>query len=147
MDTENTPESGLRPADREALEAIYRRVDDEVEQSGVKCWLRGECCDFEKMEHTLYASSLETAYLKEKHPEPFSSDSVLCPFWKEGLCVERDRRPLGCRTYFCDGNYSQQLQAIYEKYHAEIRELSQRCGIPYSYEPFVAAMRNRHASS
>ena len=143
-DNENEPRATPGDAERKALEEIYRRVDEEVEQSGVKCWLRGDCCDFEKMDHTLYASSVELDYLREKHPEPFSADSVLCPFWEEGLCVERERRPLGCRTYFCDGNYSEQLQSIYEKYHAEIRELAQHSKLPYSYEPFVAALRPRH---
>ncbi len=134
----------LGETEKKALEEIYRRADEEVEQSGVKCWLRGDCCDFEKTDHTLFASSVELAYLREKHPEPFRSDSVLCPFWEEGLCVERERRPLGCRTYFCDGSYSHQLQAIYEKYHAQIRELAESGRIPYSYEPFVAALRTRH---
>jgi Fe-S-cluster containining protein len=147
LENENGPVSALSEDGRKALEEIYRRVDEEVEHSGVKCWLRGDCCDFEKTDHTLYASSVELAYLKEKHPEPFKADSVLCPFWEEGLCVERERRPLGCRTYFCDGNYSQQLQAIYEKYHAEIKELAQSGKIPYSYEPFVAALRTRHDDS
>ncbi len=124
-----------------ALEDIYRRVDKEVSGSGVECWQRGDCCNFEKVDHTLFASSLEVGYVKEKHPAPFPAGSILCPFWEEGLCVERERRPLGCRTYFCDGNYSRQLQAIYEKHHAEIRKLAERFELPYSYGPFVAALR------
>ena len=147
LNNENPAKPDLCRELTESLEDLYRRVDEEVQQSGVQCWLSGKCCDFEKMDHTLYASSLEIAFLREKYPEPYRADSVLCPFWKEGLCVERDRRPLGCRTYFCDDNYSEELQAIYEKYHAEIKALAQRYNIPYSYEPFVSALRggNDHA--
>ena len=137
------PKTDLPAEATEALENLYRRVDEEVGKSGVECWLSGNCCNFEKVDHTLFASNLEVGYVQEKHPEAFPAGSILCPFWKEGMCVERERRPLGCRTYFCDGSYSEPLQAIYEKYHAEIRKLAERFEIPYSYKPFVAALRTR----
>lgn len=125
----------------EALEKLYQRVDEEISASGVECWLRGDCCDFEKVDHTLFASSLELEYVRDKHPKSFPPGNALCPFWEKGRCVERERRPLGCRTYFCDANFSKQLQAIYEKYHAEIKELVELHELPYSYEPFVLALR------
>ena len=128
---------------RAELEAIYRRVDREISSTGVRCWLRGVCCDFEAQDHRLYASSPELAYVREAHPEPFPPEGVLCPFWKGGMCTERERRPLGCRTYFCDERYRSLTEAIHEKYHAEIRALSERHSIDYSYELFVAALRTR----
>ncbi|MEM7236169.1 MAG: hypothetical protein AAF517_28655, partial [Planctomycetota bacterium] len=57
------------------------------------------------------------------------------------LCVERERRPLGCRTYFCDPEYRDETEAVYEELHREIQSLAERYGIPYRYEPFVAALR------
>ena len=42
----------------EALEKLYRRVDKEISESGVECWLRGDCCDFEKVAHALFAFEL-----------------------------------------------------------------------------------------
>ena len=131
---------------RRELEEIYRQVDDEIAASGVVCWLRGECCDFEKSDHVLYASSVELNYVRETHDEKFAADSVLCPFWSDGLCVERQRRPLGCRTFFCDPAYKTEVEAIYEKYHRLLQELSRRHGIPYVYKPFVAALRRTSES-
>ncbi len=126
---------------REALEAIYRRVDREIESTGVACWLRGRCCDFDTSEHVLFASSVELAHVREKHPERFEPGGTLCPFWKDGLCVERERRPLGCRTYHCDRGYRGRVEAIHERYHGEIRAFAERFDLAYLYEPFVPALR------
>jgi len=131
----------MDPLARQELEEIYRRVDARIAQTGVECWLKSKCCDFEKNEHRLYATSAEIAYTRERHPDPFAADSVLCPFWKDGLCMERDRRPLGCRTYFCDEKYRDALEAIHEEFHQEIQDLAQRHRIPYRYELFVDALR------
>jgi hypothetical protein len=131
----------MTPRAREVLEAIYRDVDREILECGVRCERRGDCCDFRRRGHRLYASSLEIAYVKERHPAPFPSGNVLCPFWKGGACAERERRPLGCRTYFCDPRYRRQLEEIYERYHRRIRQACEGHAIPYRYEPFVAALR------
>lgn len=138
---EDAKSSPLSPAVRRALEDIYRQAEREIDATGVACLLSGRCCDFRKTDHRLFASSLEIAYARAKHPEPFPSESVLCPFWKEGLCMERERRPLGCRTYFCDPRFRDETQAIYERHHAAIAELAERHDIPYRYEPFVEALR------
>lgn len=126
---------------RVELEAVYVDVDREIESSGVVCWTRSLCCDFDKVDHVLYASSVELAYVRELHGEGFSPDSTLCPFWKERLCTLRARRPLGCRTYFCDEGYREALEAIYEKYHGRLREITERHGVPWRYVPFVTAVR------
>jgi hypothetical protein len=126
---------------RAEIEDLYRRVDAEIARIGVVCWLRGKCCDFEHNEHRLWASSVEIAYVDEKHPEPFAPGSVLCPFWKDGLCTERERRPLGCRTYFCDPAHREATESAYERFHAEFRALADRFDVPYTYRDFVAALR------
>jgi Fe-S-cluster containining protein len=123
------------------IEEVYRQVDEEIRATGAVCWLRGDCCDFEASPHKLYASSIEIAYVKDRYPDPFPLGSVLCPFWKDRKCTERERRPLGCRTYFCDVRFRDQLEAIYEKHHRKIREIADRHGLEYRYEPFVAALR------
>ena len=125
-----------------AVEELYRALDLEIRSLGVGCWLRGDCCDFERCDHKLYASSLEIAYVREKNPRAFPAGSVLCPFWKEGKCTERERRPLGCRTYFCDKRYKDQLEALYERYYRELRKLAEARGLPWSYRPFVEALRS-----
>jgi hypothetical protein len=133
----------LAPEASAALEDIYRRADAEIAATGALCWLRGECCDFTRSDHVLFATSVEIAYAREVLRSPFPPASVLCPFWKSGLCTERARRPLGCRTYFCDPSRRAAVERIYEKYHREIGTLAARFGIPYRYEPFVAALRTR----
>ncbi|MBI4602604.1 MAG: hypothetical protein HY721_11655, partial [Planctomycetes bacterium] len=123
------------------LEALYARVDHEVEALGVACWVRGDCCDFDRCEHRLYASTVELAHVRAKHPEAFEPEGGLCPFWVEGRCTERERRPLGCRTYFCDARYREQLEALHERCLREVRAIAARHGIPWAYAPFVAALR------
>jgi Fe-S-cluster containining protein len=140
-----TPKEGLSAEVRSELEEVYRDLDREVRGLGVGCWLRGDCCDFERSEHRLYASSVEIAYVSEKHPEAFSGPSALCPFWKEGKCTERERRPLGCRTYFCDARYRDPLQDLYEKHYRRLQGLAERHQLAWSYVEFVAALRNREA--
>ena len=124
------------------LRSLYQELDREVRSLGVGCWVRGDCCDFDRSEHRLYASTVELAYVKEKHAEVFPSDSALCPFWKEGKCTERERRPLGCRTYFCDTRYQEPLQELYEKYHHQISLLAREHGFHWHYQPFVSALRS-----
>lgn len=126
---------------RRELAEIYARADEAIMATGAVCWLRGDCCDFPREEHRLWASSVEVAWIREKHPEPFAPESDLCPFWVAGRCTERERRPLGCRTYFCDPRFRDETEAIYERFHAEIRALAERHGVPYRYVSFVDALR------
>jgi len=135
------PTATLSPEAAQALADVYARVDREIRSMGATCWLRGRCCDFETAEHVLFASSAEIAFVRAAHAERFAPHGVLCPFWKDGLCAERERRPLGCRTYFCDPAYSDRVASIHERYHREICALADRFGIEYRYEPFVAALR------
>ena len=131
---------------RRELEELYREVDRRIASTGVECWVRGVCCDFDRTDHRLYASSIEVAYVREKHWQEWPSDSRLCPFWVEGRCTERERRPLGCRTYFCDASFRDETHSIYEVAHRAIQELAARHGLDYRYTPFVDALRTRPPS-
>ena len=122
------------------LEGLYREIDREVLSLGVACWARGDCCDFRRFDHKLMASSLEIAYVKEKHPGKLDAGSSLCLFWKAGKCTERDRRPLGCRTFFCDRRYRGILEDLHEKYYRRLRQIARGHPCPWSYEPFVDAL-------
>ncbi len=123
------------------LRQVYDEVDEEIRATGVVCEARGLCCDFDRSPHVLYASSIEIRYVRELHPEPFSAGSRLCPFWADGLCTSRERRPLGCRTYFCDDRHREALQEIYERHYSRLKEIAGRYGSPWTYEPFVPALR------
>jgi hypothetical protein len=125
----------------ERLAALYRELDREVEATGAVCRARGVCCDFPNAGHVLYASSAEIAYVLDGRPGPFDSLGPLCPFWADGLCGNRARRPLGCRTYFCDPAHRDALEGLYEKYYRRLRALAEEAGLQWSYEPFVGALR------
>lgn len=64
-----------------------------------------------------------------------------CPFQVEGLCTAREARPLGCRLYFCDENAQSWQNEVYEKYHAKLRAVHERFGLPYRYLEWRAALR------
>lgn len=136
------PVPAIPPSLRQELEEIYSEVERAIGSLGVACWGHGDCCNFERCDHRLYASSLEIAYVIDQHPLPFAPGSCLCPFWKEGRCTERERRPLGCRTYFCDTRYRVALEDLHERCYRRLRDASVRAGFPWSYELFVAALRN-----
>ena len=132
----NLPDSA-----RLELEEVYRDVDEQVRSLGVACWARGDCCNFERAEHRLYASTVEVAYVAETRGRTHPAGSCLCPFWKEGRCTERDRRPLGCRVYHCDARYRVPLEALYESAYRKIRAIADRHEIPWRYGLFVESMR------
>lgn len=136
-----SPPSWWTAALRQELEAIYRQVDAEVQATGVTCWVRGLCCDFEKLEHVLYASSIELAFAEEALPPGLEPAGRLCPFWRDRLCTLRERRPLGCRTYFCDARGRDRREDIYERYYDRLKALARRLGLPWTYQPFVESLR------
>lgn len=139
---ENARFPGLPNAAREELERIYREVDAEIASTGVRCEASGVCCDFENVPHHLYASTVEISHVKEVHPESFAPGSKLCPFWIDRKCMLRERRPLGCRTYFCDERYRDVLEDIYEKYYRRVRAIAEQHDLEWSYVSFVDALRN-----
>ncbi len=139
--------SGTLPATLAGeLASIYQDLDREVRTLGVACWARGDCCDFERCDHRLYASSVEIEFVMEKRGASHPGESSLCPFWLEGMCTERERRPLGCRTYFCDRRYKDPLESLHEKYLGRIQRAAQAHGYAWSYRPFVTAMRAQDGS-
>ena len=131
----------LTPELRNAIAAVYRDADAEVSTLGAACWARGDCCDFLRADHRLYASGLETAYARETPAGPRNPQETLCPFWIDRRCTARERRPLGCRTYFCDPRYREPLEAMHERHLRRLRQLSEAHGFPWSYGGFVAALR------
>src|SRR5262245_11116150 len=135
------PPGALSARVQARIAELYGELERAVRSLGVGCWIRGDCCDFDRVDHRLFASSLEIAHVRAKHPQAFPAEGRLCPFWKDGKCTERERRPLGCRTYFCDRRYKEQLEALHEVYYRRLRELAASEGLPWAYMPFVAALR------
>jgi Fe-S-cluster containining protein len=132
----------LAPQASAELAALYARVDAEIAARNPRCELSGRCCDFPRSGHRLYATVPEAAFsLDAAGGSAPEAPSGLCPWWVDGRCANRAGRPLGCRIYFCDPGWTDAMPDVYERYHAELRALHERHGLPYRYAAFVEAVR------
>lgn len=117
------------------LERLYADLDAELPRYRFTCAASGACCDFDAYGHRLYASTLEAEWFFRHAPAQRANDNPRhCPAWgADRLCKARAGRMLGCRTYFC-GPYPAGLpQDVHEPFHARVKALHERHGIPYAY--------------
>jgi hypothetical protein len=127
------------------LAALYEELERELERHAPRCELSGRCCDFERFGHELFATTLEVSYLRRSGAEPVNADVDLCPYWVERRCTAREGRPLGCRVFFCDERFEQVMHEVAERYHARVRQIIERAGLPYRYGRFVRLVREAPA--
>lgn len=122
---------------REELTALYGRLQAEIERHAPVCQISGRCCRFKEYDHTLYLSDPEAELLvSEGLPPGAVIDDASCPFQINGLCTARQKRPLGCRVYFCDPHYETTIgPEIAEKYTTELKGLHETHGIVWNYRP------------
>lgn len=121
---------------REGLLAIYEDLAVDIAAAAPVCELSGRCCRFKEYGHTLFISRTEADLLLESGlPENSTVDEAGCPFQINGLCTARERRPMGCRVYFCDPNYAGQGEALTERYIARLKLLHEETGTPWEYRP------------
>jgi Fe-S-cluster containining protein len=145
----------------DAVGHILAEVERDIAARKPVCRASGRCCKFEAYGHRLYVTAAELSHFaatlslqnqksKIKNqdspivslPQFFSTDKPEgCPYQIDGLCTARDARPLGCRIYFCDENAQSWQNEVYEKYHAQLRELHERFHLPYRYLEWRAALR------
>ncbi len=116
----------------ESLRAILASAQEEVESLAIPCRACGKCCDFAAMDHRLFVSTAELALLAVE-PPPSPAEPLHCPYQQGGLCSARQRRPLGCRVFYCDSASQTRLNELYERYHQWIVALHQEWDIPYLY--------------
>ncbi len=123
-----------RPEITNALAEIYRQVDGQIAQLKPSCLGGGTCCKFDHAGHLLYLSGIELAnLLKIAPPLPGQAEIKRCPYQVGPKCTNRQGRPLGCRTYFCDKLLEQPLRKIHEQFHRQVRSLHLKFGIDYYY--------------
>ena len=136
------PRAGtLGAAAARELRELYARVDAEIAARNPLCELSGRCCDFPRSGHRLYATEAEVAFAVEARGSIPAAASGLCPWWVDGRCTNREGRPLGCRLYFCDPGWKDEMAAAYERWHAELKALHERHGLPYRYVEFTTALK------
>ena len=129
--------------EQKSLEAIYQDIDSDVDRMKPRCRASGDCCRFAEFGHTLFLTELEAEYLFAPGvPVLALNDLKACPFQQGGLCTARNRRPLGCRIYYCDEKTHDQQLDLSENYIAKLKTLHDHSGRAWKYQPletFVAA--------
>ncbi len=129
-----------RPALLRALMDLYSRVDSRIAQADLACRGDGACCHFARAGHRLFVSPVELAMLTLDEPgAPELLGELRCPYQVNERCTARLRRPLGCRTYFCqaDEDFS---AGLYEEFHAELGALHERHDTRYEYMELSSAV-------
>jgi len=119
---------------------LYRRADARIAAVGATCMGGGVCCRFDLASHRLYVSTAELAALVQQTPAVWPAGPGRCPYQLGPRCMARDRRPLGCRTHFCNTLSSSALQAIYEQFHDLLCSLHERLGAEYHYVELTAGL-------
>lgn len=126
-----------------AVGALYADVAAEIDRRRPVCVISGRCCRFEEYGHRLYVTTLELAAFRSGYlGEAVTSwDGTGCPFQLNKLCGVHAIRPFGCRMFFCDATSTQWQNDAYERFHAELKSLHDRLGVPYFYVEWRAALR------
>ena len=140
------------------LRRLYEDVDRRQSATGANCLGGGGCCKFDVAGHRLYLTAGELAFLtqapppRERQAAPTSITSapehacdsrkpeLRCPYQRRGRCAAHDRRPLGCRAYFCRAAAHGPGPAIYEEFHRKLAALHERFGLPYLYAELTGAL-------
>lgn len=133
----------LSPTVRAALQQIYLELEEQVSAAGPRCDLSGRCCRFEEYGHRLYITQPEADLLLEEGLPPNSEISTSgCPFQINHLCTARDRRPFGCRVYFCDPAYESTLAPeLSEQGIRKLKLLHEIEQIPWNYAELSEHLR------
>lgn len=146
--------AGIADVPAEAIEAvrsIYIAFESERAVRRPKCDRSGRCCHFETFGHRLFVTTIEAAAFRPAVDPRADFDGTGCPYQIDGLCAAHDVRPFGCRAYFCDPTSEAWQQTLYERFHAELRELHDRFGVAYAYvewrQALLATGQDREAAA
>lgn len=121
---------------------VYLALAGDIKGVGVQCDLRGLCCDFDRSGEVLMATDLEIQFSRKNGGhDPALVPHGACPWFQNGTCGLRQGRPLGCRTYYCDPEHTEETRELAESYHRKVVGIHERYGIPYRYTRFVDAVR------
>jgi Fe-S-cluster containining protein len=138
--------AGLEAA-MEDLELLLAELDYEVKDLGARCWLSGDCCDFDAAGHRLFTSEIEARrFAKGVDLTGWDSASRLCPAWKDRRCTAREHRPMACRTYFCDPRFETRVNELTERYVTRLKWLHEKHGLAWDYRDHLAHLERIAAS-
>lgn len=134
----------MQPEMRQGLLAIYEEAATEVARAAPVCELSGRCCRFKEYGHTLFISRPEAELLLEQGlPAGAMVSDEGCPFQIQGLCTARERRPLGCRLYYCDPKYEGVGERLSEQLIGQLKVIHNETGTPWEYRPLHVFLREQ----
>lgn len=147
-------EAARRSDVSEVMRQFYAEADGRIAEQAATCWNKGQCCRFGEFGHRLYVTAMEVAYylggcdapahagrLNRPHATiPVVTEDV-CPHAYGGTCHARDRRPLGCRIFFCDLAAQQWQSPLMETLLARLRVLHDTLGVRYFYADWMIVLR------
>lgn len=145
-DRVGTAEGGLAAVVSQ-LPVLYEELGREIAAAAPVCELSGRCCRFREYGHTLFLSRAESQLLFQ---QPFAAEAPVddsgCPYQVGALCTARERRPLGCRVYYCDPGYAGVGEELSERYLKRLKDLHDRHGAGWDYRPLVMFLREEKNS-
>ena len=133
----------MNPTERGDLAVLYAEVDAEIADKNPRCDVSGRCCRFSEYGHTLFLSAIEAELLFETPPDHSAGQVGECPYQIAGRCTARDRRPLGCRIYFCDPNYAEPMVELSESSIRRLKGLHDRWERAWDYRPLQRFLADR----
>jgi len=128
----------------EAMRTFYVEADRRIAALPHTCWNKGKCCRFDQFGHRLYVTTLEAAYFLGTAPNrqqpfpPITNDA--CPCAHDGRCNARDRRPLGCRIFYCDLAAQAWQGPLTEELLARLRTMHDALNVSYRYVDWIAML-------
>ncbi len=127
----------------EAMQALYAEVDSTVASHSPVCINRGHCCKFDTFGHKLYVTDVELRYFSEGMRSSWiePTGEARCPYQSGGRCNARERRPLGCRIFFCDPAAQAWQGPAYERFLERLKALGESFSVPYRYSEWLSALR------
>lgn len=124
---------------RADLETLYASLEAEIAEANPRCEASGRCCRFKEYGHTLFLSQVEAELLLEPGlPDGAEVSDECCPYQVNRLCTARERRPLGCRIYFCDPGFQERQSELSERYLGKLKRLHEVWKRDWSYRPLRA---------
>jgi len=133
-----------------ALEALWAECDRRLADLGVRCRACGQCCDFPRRGHVLFAMKAELdvcldwarrRLATDSHEMRRRLDAGLCPFQEGSSCRVHPVRPLGCRIFFCETDDAAQLERLAADLHRHLQSIVRGNGLLQWYGPALAYMK------
>jgi hypothetical protein len=123
----------------EALDAVYRDLDRELERIGAACDACGRCCHLASYGHELWLTDLELAFLVRRCGVRRPTEPGVCPYLEGDRCGARGGRALSCRIFHCQLD-RRVLERLHEVYLERVRGLRAGDGVEIGYGELLASL-------